>query len=233
MKSLSKQTIVLIVLATAVVFVVGVFTIQNHTKPSIPAVENGEEQKNQGENEDGSINSNEVDVDENVMAMVEAYDVSDWQIYSNEELGFSVKIPPTFDINDPRVYEDKEWELKNICFPDNQNIQRYQNEGKVDIGPRLLCFRKGVSGDLDDLINRFENSSNHFVKYNILISKSILAKLYFGFGSGIIFEFGEYRLTIIDSRSFNSDTVFDDVSDLYYLGIIKTFTFLDEEVSGM
>jgi len=231
MKQLSTRTIAIISLIAIAILALGVFVIQDHTKTPIPVVENGEEE-NQGGEEDGNTNPNEVDVDENVMAMVEAYDVSDWQIYSNEELGFSVKVPSTFNLNDPRVYEDKEWELKNICFPDNQDVQHYQNEGEENTGPRLLCFRKAIlEGNMttEELMNAWKNSSNQFVSYDITISHNIPAKLYFGYSNGITFDLDNYHWSIQDSYSFNSSTVFDDVSNLYYLGIIKTFEFFDSK----
>jgi hypothetical protein len=235
MKQFSTRTIAIISLIAIAVLALGVFVVQDHTKIPTLVVENGgsgENEENQGGNEDGNTNSNEVDVDENVMAMVEAYDVSDWQIYSNEELGFSVKVPSTFNLNDPRVYEDKEWELKNICFPDNQDVQHYQNEGKENTGPRLLCFRKAIlEGNMttEELMNAWKNSSNQFVSYDITISHNIPAKLYFGYSNGITFDLDNYHWSIQDSYSFNSSTVFDDVSNLYYLGIIKTFEFFDNK----
>ncbi|NCC44809.1 MAG: hypothetical protein EOM18_14820 [Clostridia bacterium] len=237
MKQLSTRNIAIISLVAIAILAVGVFVTQKKEVPSeipVPVVENGE---NQGESPENLENGEEiVKVDENFMSIAIAFDVSDWQLYSNEELGFSVKIPSTFDLNDPRIYEDEEWELKNICFPDNQDIQHYQNEGEENTGPRLLCFRKAIlEGNMttEELMDAWKNSSNQFVNYDITISHNIPAKLYFGYSDGIAFDLDNYHWSVQDSYSFNSATVFDDVSKLYYLGIIKTFESFDGESGGI
>ncbi|QQS61179.1 MAG: hypothetical protein IPN70_04825 [Candidatus Moraniibacteriota bacterium] len=230
MKQLSTRTISIISLIAIAILALGIFAMQRVYNTPLPVVEDEVEQKeNLKTNDDNNSKKEQQNIDENIMAMVETFDVSDWQLYSNNELGFSVKLPPTFDLNDPRIYEDEKFFVKSVCFPDNQDMQLYANEGAESRGPRLLCFKKGALGNVDDLMTKFKDSSNQFVKYNILISHDISAKLYFGFGSGIIFESNKYRLTIEDSYTFKSATIFNNVSNLYYLGMIKTFVLFDEK----
>lgn len=107
MKQLSTRTLAIIALVTMTVFAVVVFTIQNHTKPSIPAVENGDGREDQ-ESQGGNMENEEELV---------------W--YEIPELGVRFKVSPD-------VYEDLKYKLWSKPWPNEQEkstaVFYYQSE---------------------------------------------------------------------------------------------------------
>lgn len=158
-------------------------------------------------------------------------DTVDWKKYQNKEMGFDVKLPQGFDITNPKITRDAKGIVERVCLYDKKDVQHYATEGSVNVGSRYVCFKKfsieqDAAWTTSRLIDAWKGSSDHFKVYDINGTSDIVAKLHFGYGSGVDFDQNGYHWSITDSHEFDSENIFGEIQQVYYFGIMRSFNLI-------